>query len=287
MTLVRQIPRITDRELKLISDLVYRHAGIRLGPEKRHLVELRLGKILRAEGIGSYEEYYRKVLLDKSGKELKRLLNAITTNFTQFFREPQHFDFLKQHVIPGLKSKGRRDIHIWSAACATGEEPYSIAITLLEVPQIADWSKEIIASDISTHALSVAKEGLYPEEALKGVKSFLVKKYFVKEPEGLRVKDQVKGIVKFLVFNLLSVPPWREYFDVIFCRNAMIYFDKETRQKVVDNLIGALKPGGFLIIGLVESLFRANKDLRLVKPSIYRKSDASDSGGHRGIPGNR
>ncbi len=284
---MKQIPRITDRELKLISDLVYKHAGIRLGPEKRHLVELRLGKILRTEGIGSYEEYYRKVLLDKSGEELKRLLNAITTNFTQFFREPQHFDFLKQHVIPELESKGRWEICIWSAACATGEEPYSIAITLLEIPQIADWSKEIIASDISTHALSVAKRGLYPEEALKEINPLLVKKYFVKEPQGFRIKDQVKEIVKFMVFNLLSVPPWREHFDVIFCRNAMIYFDKETRRKVVDNLREALKPGGFLIVGHVESLFGAEKDLRLVKPSIYRKSDASDSSGHRGIPSNR
>jgi len=284
---LNQVPRITDRELDLISKLVYQHAGIRLGPEKRHLVELRLGKILRREGIPSYEEYYRMVIADRSGQRLRELLDAITTNFTQFFREPQHFQFLREHVIPELHRRGQRTFSLWSAACATGEEPYSIAITLLETPLAKGWKKEILASDISHHALALAKEGAYPEEALRGLDASIIRRYFSKEGERYRVKEPVKALVTFTTFNLLSEPPWKEHFDVIFCRNVMIYFDRETRAKVVGNLLKALKPGGYLIVGHVEGFFGQRNGLKLVRPSVYRKDHVADSGGDRRVQGNR
>lgn len=282
-----QTPRITDRELDLISRLVYQHTGIRLGPEKRHLVELRLGKILRLEGIPTYEQYYRMVLADKSGQRLRQLLDAITTNFTQFFREAQHFWFLKDQVIPEMQRRGQKAVSVWSAACATGEEPYSIAITLLESPLAKGWRKEVFASDISTKALARAKEGVYPEDALRGLDPSIVRRYFSKVEGGYRVREIVRGIVTFAVFNLLSEPPWKERFDAIFCRNVMIYFDRETRAKVVNNLLKALKPGGYLMVGHVEGFFGQTDGLKLVRPSIYRKDHAADSGGHRRIQGDQ
>lgn len=282
---MNQTPRITDRELALISTLVYQHTGIRLGPEKKHLVELRLGKILRRDGIPSYEDYYRMVIADRSGLRLRELLDAITTNFTQFFREPQHFRFLKEEVIQELYRRGQRAISVWSAACATGEEPYSIAITLLESPLAHGWKKEVLASDISTQALARAKEGLYPEEALKGLEASIIRRYFSKEGEGYRVKEAVKQLVTFMPFNLLTEPPWKERFDVVFCRNVMIYFDRETRKKVVGNLLKALKTGGYLVVGHVEGFFGEGSGLKLVRPSVYRKDHAADSGGNRRIQG--
>jgi len=270
-----QTPRINEKELKLISDLVYQHTGIRLGPEKRHLIELRLGKILRNEKIPSYEEYYRRVISDKSGQELRRLLEALTTNFSLFFREKQHFEFLKE--LLKRESLRKKNFSIWSSACACGEEPYSIAITVLEALNPSLYKVEIIASDISTHALKLAQEGLYPPESLKGIPPLLLKKYFIKEEKGFRVKSEVKSLVKFLQFNLLSPLPWREYFDVIFCRNVMIYFDENSRMRVLGNLLQALKPGGFLVLGHVEAfLGRMMKGLELVTNSIYRKKDETE-----------
>jgi len=275
-----ETPRISERELKLISDLVYHHTGIRLGPEKRHLIELRLGKILRNEKIPSYEEYYRRVISDKSGQELRRLLDALTTNFSLFFREKQHFEFLKELLQKEFLRK--KAFSIWSSACATGEEPYSIVITVLETLNPSLYKVELIASDISTHALKLAQEGLYPPESLKGISPLLVKKYFVKEERGFRVKNEVKSLVKFMQINLLSPPPWREYFDVIFCRNVMIYFDENSRMKALENLLQALKPGGYLILGHVEAfLGRIIKGLELVKNSIYRKRDETEGSRNR------
>jgi chemotaxis protein methyltransferase CheR len=270
-----QTPRINEKELKLISDLVYQHTGIRLGPEKRHLIELRLGKILRNEKIPSYEEYYRRVISDKSGQELRRLLEALTTNFSLFFREKQHFEFLKE--LLKRESLRKKPFSIWSSACACGEEPYSIAITILEALNPSLYKVEIIASDISTHALKLAQEGLYPPESLKDIPPLLLKKYFIKEENGFRVKSEVKSLVKFLQFNLLSPPPWREYFDVIFCRNVMIYFDENSRMRALGNLLQALKPGGFLVLGHVEAfLGRMMKGLELLTNSIYRKRDETE-----------
>jgi len=264
-------PRITDEELKLISELVWRHAGIRLGPEKRHLVELRLGKILRKENIPTYSAYYRRVMADPTGKELRRLLDAIATNYTQFFREPQHFEFLKDHVIPELKKKGKRSIAVLSAGCATGEEPYSIAMTLLESPLTTSWHMEVIAGDISSQALAFAREGVYPPEALKAVGRALTAKYFEKVEKGYRVKDEVKRLVRFVELNLLNPLPWRGHFDVVFCRNVMIYFDPETRKRTVKALSGALKPEGYLIVGHVEGFFGLDEGLRLIRPSVYQR----------------
>lgn len=265
------LPRITDEELRLISELVYRHAGIRLGPEKRHLVELRLGKILRREEIPSYLAYYRRVISDPTGKELRRLLDAIATNYTQFFREPQHFEFLKNHVIPELKRQQKKSISVLSAGCATGEEPYSITITLLESPFTASWHMEVTAGDISSQALSFAREGVYPPEALKGLGRYLLTRYFEKVEKGYRVREEVRRLVKFVELNLLNPLPWRDHFDVVFCRNVMIYFDFETRKKVVKALLSALKPGGYLMVGHVEGFFGMDEHLRLIRPSVYQR----------------
>lgn len=265
------MPEISESEFRKLSALIYERCGIKLGPEKKALLQARLSKVLREEGIPSYEDYYQRVISDRSGQELIRLIDLITTNFTHFFRELQHFQFLRERILPEMKQLGSKGIHIWSAGCATGEEPYSIAITLLESPVVMDWRKEILASDVSTQALEFAKEGIYPEERLKGVSPELRRKYFLKEGDRYRLKDRVKKMVKFRRLNLLSPPLWMGCFDVIFCRNVMIYFDQPTKRKVLGSLLQALRPGGYLFVGHAESLLRLGDGFRYVKPSIYRR----------------
>jgi len=265
------LPQMTEREFKKLSELIYERCGIKLGPEKKTLLQARLGKVLRKEGLPSYEAYYRKVVMDRTGRELVRLIDLVTTNFTQFFREAQHFNFLREHVLKEMKRMGARGIYIWSAACATGEEPYSIAILLLESKEIAGWRREVLASDVSAQALEFAREGVYPQERLKGIPPEWREKYFEEVEGGYRVKEKVKGMVDFRRLNLLSPPPWRSCFDVIFCRNVMIYFDRPTKQRVLGHLWQALKPGGYLFVGHAESLFNLGDGFRYVRPAIYRR----------------
>ena len=265
------IPEISESEFRKLSALIYERCGIKLGPEKKALLQSRLSKVLRKEGIPSYEDYYRRVISDRSGRELIRLIDLITTNFTHFFREHQHFQYLREHILPEMRELGAKGIYIWSAGCATGEEPYSIAITLLESPGVMDWRKEILASDVSTQALEFAREGVYPEERLKGGPPEWRRKYFLKEGDRYRLKDRVRRMVEFRRLNLLSPPPWRGCFDVIFCRNVMIYFDQPTKRRVLGSLLQALKPGGYLFVGHAESLLRLGDGFRYVKPSIYRR----------------
>lgn len=264
------MPRMTEAEFHKLSTLIYERCGIKLGPEKRTLLEARLGKVLRREAIPSYDAYYQKVVSDRTDKELLRLIDLVTTNFTHFFREPQHFDFLRQRVLPEMRQAGAKEIYIWSAGCATGEEPYSIAILLLENNTVG-WKRAVLASDVSSQALEFAQKGVYPAERLRGVPQQWRRKYFVEVDGGYRVKEEVKLLVEFRRLNLLSPPPWQGCFDVIFCRNVMIYFDRSAKQRVLGHLRQALKPGGYLFVGHAESLFNLSDGFQYVKPAIYRR----------------
>jgi len=268
------IPPLKDEEFEAIRKLVYKKSGIFLNEEKRDLVRNRLGKILRRKQISSFKDYYKLVIKDPTGQELIQLLDAISTNFTHFFRENQHFEFLKNTVI--LNCSQNKRIKIWSAGCSSGEEPYSIAITLLEaIKDIETWSVKILATDISTRVLEKAIRGVYQEEQLSTLPKVTLHKYFLRG-KGLwagyyQVRPEVKKMVEFKRLNLLEPFPFKTLFDVIFCRNVMIYFDRPTKENLITRFSQALVPGGYLFIGHSESLMGLKHRFKYIKPAIYQK----------------
>ena len=269
----------TETDFAKISRLVYDQSGINLHEGKQELVKARLGKRIRHGNFRSFREYYDYVVNDPSGEELVQLLDSISTNFTHFFRENQHFEYLKTEVIPWLKNCGRgnrRKIRIWSAGCSTGEEPYSIAITLLEtVGKRFDWEPEILATDISTRVLGSAQSGIYTRNKVQTLSPDLIKKYFLRGEnqwrDHVKVKPVVKEVITFKRFNLMESLLNKEPFDCIFCRNVMIYFDKETREALVNRFYNHLEKGGVLFIGHSESLTGMDHPFQYVKPAIYKK----------------
>lgn len=270
---------LSEGEFQKISRLVYDQCGIHLSEGKRELVKARLGKRIRNGPFKSFHDYYQYVLKDPTGEELIHLLDSIATNYTFFFREQKHFDYLRSEIVPALidRKRGReRKLRFWSAACSSGEEPYSIAMTLLdaiEYPFV--WDISILGTDISTKALKAAESSVFPKERIQTLPAPIVKKYFLKG-EGpwrdyVRVKDEVKKLIRLRRLNLLEPFSFSEPFDAIFCRNVMIYFDKKTQADLVNRLYGCVENGGFLLIGHSESLTGIKHPFRCVRPSVYRK----------------
>jgi chemotaxis protein methyltransferase CheR len=251
--------------------LAYDKFGLNLTAAKHQLVSARLGKKLRELKIPSYEAYYDLVVADQSGESLICLIDALSTNHTAFLREASHFDFLIKEVLPKLRK--RASIDIWSAPCSTGEEPYSIAVTLLEhLGMPAKPALRIRATDISTKALKVAKAGIYTAERLGSMAMPLVKKYFTPAtPGSFQISADVRRMVEFERVNLIEPMRAGKSFPIIFCRNVMIYFDKPTQERCVTNLAQFLEPGGYLMIGHSESLMGVRHSLEYVQPAIYRK----------------
>jgi chemotaxis protein methyltransferase CheR len=251
--------------------LAYDKFGLNLTAAKHELVATRLGKKLRELNIPSYDAYYDLVVADRTGESLIALIDALTTNHTSFLREASHFDFLITRVLPGLRK--RASIDIWSAPCSTGEEPYSIAVTLLE--QLGSPPKpalRIRATEISTRALAVAKKGVYTADRLSALARPLVKRYFTPAGPGIfQVTAEVRRMIEFERANLIEPPRGNRTFSAIFCRNMMIYFDKATQERVVTGLSQFLEPGGYLLIGHSESLMGVHHGLEYVQAAIYRK----------------
>lgn len=272
------MPELTDAEFTQLSQLVYQHAGIHLPPQKKELVRSRLTKFLRSRKLASFQEYYRQVLQDSSGLELINLLDAISTNMTAFWREPKHFEFMGQELLPALrqKCKGAPQWRFWSAGCSSGEEPYTMAMVLMNTISDKELSGvKIYASDINTQVLNQAQRGIYPMSRVEPLSQEWRRRYFqkgVNQWEGyVRVKPEVKQLVEFFRFNLMESFPFKQEFDVIFCRNVMIYFEKATQTELVKKFYNCLKPGGFLFIGHSESLCNISHQFAYVKPTIYRK----------------
>lgn len=266
-----QIPSLQDEEFQLFRRWLYRSAGINLSPGKKALVAGRLGKRLRHHGLGSYGDYFRLIMAERGGGELQTALDLLTTNETYFFREPRHFDFLRQQVLPAL---GRgRPVRLWSAACSSGEEPYSLAMTLAEALGAGPW--ELVASDISSRVLAQAGRGQYPLSRAEHIDTRLLHKYCLKgvgEQEGsFLVERRLRQRIRFMQINLNQRLPEIGDFDVIFLRNVMIYFDLDTKRQVVERILPRLRPGGYFIVSHSESLNGVSEALRLVQPSIYRK----------------
>jgi chemotaxis protein methyltransferase CheR len=274
---VNAVPELSDRDLAAIVRLVYEKSGITLHSGKRALVTARLQKVLKLGGFGSFKDYLRCVKADTSGGEVTTLLNAIATNHTAFFREPQHFEFLAKVVLAPLYARSDTlPVLGWSAACSSGEEPYTIAMTAFEqYGQDAERRVRLLASDLSTRALGRAQAAVYKAERVAGLPRHLILKYFEQRPPleraTVRVAEPVRRLVEFRRLNLLDPPPPGRPLDFIFCRNAMIYFDRPIQQRVVQHLEQRLAPGGFLFTSHSESLNGLSHGLAWVAPAVYQR----------------
>jgi chemotaxis protein methyltransferase CheR len=263
------------REFARIRRLAYDTFGLDLRAGKETLVSARLGKQIRKSGCQSFDEYYQHVVADSTGESLINLIDALTTNHTSFFREPVHFEFLRNTFLPEWKNRGI--IGIWSAACSSGEEPYSIAMCLLEeLGSAAAGKVHILATDISTRVLARAGPGIYPAERFEGLPGLQLRKFWLRG-EGewagcYRAKKELRALIEFRRLNLLEPVSQIGHFPLIFCRNVMIYFDKPTQQRVVERLSACLEPGGYLLTGHAESLSGIEHGLRYVQPAVYRKA---------------
>jgi len=270
-------PALTDRDMATVVRIVYEQSGIRLHDGKRALVTARLQKRVKQGGFRSFREYLQRVAEDPSGAELTALVDAIATNHTAIFREPQHFAFLRDVVVAWLEDRADAGpILGWSAACATGEEPYSIAMTLFEaLGEDAARRVRLLASDLSTRALAAAEAGIYREERICTLPAFVQRRYFQRGVGGrrgfVRVAPAIRRAVEFRRANLLGAPPGGPPFDFIFCRNVMIYFDQPAQQRVVQSLERRLAVGGYLFISHAESLTGIRHGLTWVAPAVYRR----------------
>lgn len=269
---------LRDVDFEKISRFVYDHCGINLHEGKKALVKARLGKRLREGNFKSFSDYYRYVTTPEGSDELIVMIDSLSTNLTSFFREADHFLRLREIAAEVIKKSRKGSIpmlRIWSAGCSTGEEPYSIAMSLREMYGEHEIGVKIIATDISTRVLNKAIQGIYPGEKVGNVSSALLKKYFQvgqRNWDGYyRVKQEIKDMVDFERFNLMEEVPYREPFDVIFCRNVMIYFDKTTQGAMVSKFFKCLKDGGYLFVGRSESLTGLNHQFKYAEPSVYRK----------------
>ena len=267
---------VTDREFGKFQALINREAGIWLAPVKKALLVGRLGRRLRELGIASYGEYYERVVGDEV--ERTRMLDAICTNETQFFREPRHFEFLSQRLLPEWRAQadaGRRPrrLRMWSAACSTGEEPYSVAMALLDA--FSGWDLEVLATDLSTKVLAKAEAGVWPLERSKQIPRPLLEAYMLRgygaQAGLMKAGDEVRRVIRFARVNL-ATEAWPEGpFDLLFCRNVLIYFDRETKLRVVNRLVDRLGPDGYLFLGHAESLTGFTDRTRAVMATIYQR----------------
>lgn len=262
---------ITDAEFAQYQRLIYQIAGISLADSKKVLLVGRLGKRLRALNMGSFGEYYKYVASGHDPEERQTMVDLLTTNETYFFREEAHFDFLRNTVIP--QHPPGQSLDIWSAASSTGEEVYTLAMVLAdEMGANGNWS--ILGSDISTHVLATAQRGLYWLDRTRGLPQEYLKKYCLKgvrSQEGaFLIAPELRKHTRFMQINLNTPLPDIGKFHVVFLRNVMIYFDNDTKRKVVARVVEKLRPGGYLVVGHSESLNGINETVKPVKPTIYR-----------------
>ncbi len=272
------MPVATDeaRDFEYIIQLVYDRCRIRLHDGKEQLIRARLGKRMRHHGFQSLAEYCDYLRRSGDEEEMTHLVDALTTNYTQFLRERDHFEFLVRTALPALVGTKPRRFAVWSAACATGEEPYSLGFYLdTHYPVAAGWDWRILATDISTKALGSGQAGIYPAERLSSVPPEWWRRFFQKgvgKWEGhCRIKEELRSRVEFRQINLLGQYTFQERFEVVFCRNVMIYFDRPTQEQLVRKIGEHLVPHGYLLIGHSESLNGLDIGMRCLKPSVYQR----------------
>ena len=270
---------LSTRDLSRLCRLIYDQSGIKLSPDKKVMLEGRLRRRMAALGMGSYTEYCDFVFAGGSGSagELIHLIDAVTTNKTDFFREKTHFEFLEAKVLPELAASGR-EVLIWSAGCSTGEEPYTLAIVLSEYARShPGFRYRVLATDISTAVLAKAEEAIFHAEALRPVPPQLRQRYFMRsrnrESNLVRVVPELRERVEFRRVNLMEEFGMPEMADAIFCRNVIIYFDRPTQERLFGKFCGQLVDGGYVFVGHSESLHHMDVPLVPVAPALYRKAD--------------
>ncbi len=267
----------TDRHFDNFRKMVVDHTGIALSDAKKELVYGRLTRRLRKLSLDSFDDY-QNYILDNKEEELGNFINADTTNLTSFFREPHHFEYLTEEVIPELVRNNRssRRIRVWSAGCSTGEEPYSLAITLREaIPDIDRWDVRILATDIDTNVIQKGENGIYDEERITGLSPTRIKRWFYsgrdKQAGKVRVKPELQEMISFRQLNLMTDWPMKGLFDILFCRNVVIYFDKPTQKVLFDRFTRHLITDAHLFIGHSETLYNVSDRFQLLGKTIYRR----------------
>ena len=266
----REFP-MTDEDFWALSKLAYEHTGIVLKEPKKNLVYGRLSRRIRALGLKSFHDYVRLI---ESGthQEFDDFLNAITTNLTSFFREPHHFDFLEKQICKEFEHSQPSSIRIWSAGCSTGEEAYSIAMTLRSHCRLVDRVK-ILATDLDANVLQHGRAGIYEASRIADIEQAKLKRFFLRDRStgNGQVKEELRNLVTFNRLNLLGEWPMKQLFDVIFCRNVLIYFDKDTQQKLVNRYAQQLKSSGYLFIGHSENISHIQNEFEFIGQTIYQK----------------
>jgi chemotaxis protein methyltransferase CheR len=268
---------LTESEFRLIRDFVHREAGIFLGPHKMALLSSRLARRLRELGFRRYGDYFRQAVLP-SPEEQVHLLDRLCTHETRFFREPRQFELLEREILPAWRAAGEtggrpRRVRFWSAGCSTGEEPFSLALTL--AAGLPGWDSQILATDLSTRALARAEAATWPVERAREIPPALLKRYLLRgtrSQEGLmRAGAELRARVRFRRLNLNADSyPVEGGLDAIFCRNVLIYFDAESKARVIERLVERLAPGGYLFLGHSESLIGWSGRMRVVQPTVYQ-----------------
>jgi chemotaxis protein methyltransferase CheR len=272
--------RLSDRHFRTIAELIEGQVGIRLPPGKRPMLEGRLHKRVRALNYSGFDEYVEGLFQrDGLDTEFTHLIDVVTTNKTDFFREPSHFDFMKQIAVPellGLRARGSRLLKIWSAACSTGMEAYSAAMVLDDMARTRPGPEfRILGTDISTSVLRIAKAAIYAREMITPVPQELARRYFLSSRDRsraeVRIVPELRRLTNFVRMNLIDTAyPVDRDVDIIFCRNVLIYFDKHTQRKVVDQLCAHLRPGGYLMVGHSESMIHNGEGLKQVQPTVFK-----------------
>lgn len=272
----------SERDFKFIRKLVMERTGIVLSDVKRDMVYGRLSRRLRKLGLSRFSDYC-EILKGDDDHEMVEFTNAITTNLTSFFREGHHFDYLRDTLLPGLmREKSDRKIRIWSAGCSTGEEPYSIAMTVKEaIPDSAGWDVRILATDLDTNVLKKGESGIYDSDRVTGINKQKLKRWFRKgkgDKQGLvRVAAELREMISFRQLNLMNNWPMSGPMDIIFCRNVVIYFDKPTQKILFDRYSKILSDEGYLFLGHSETMFKTSDKFNLIGKTIYQNNISSSN----------
>lgn len=270
----REFP-MSEGNFNRISELAHDYTGIVLGEHKRDMIYGRLSRRIRALKLKNFDQYCD--LLERDGsEELSHFINSITTNLTAFFREKHHFDYLQETVLPHLmeKNKVSRKIRVWSAGCSTGEEPYSLSIVLNEFFDTKSWDVKILATDLDSNVLDHGRRGVYDFQRVEGIEESRRKRWFLKDParpDVVKVKPALQSMISFKRLNLLEPWPMKGSFDVIFCRNVVIYFNKDTQRQLFGRYADILRPKGNMFIGHSETLHRVSDRFESLGKTMYQK----------------
>ena len=275
LDLIREF-EFTEKHFSKVKDDLYKHAGIVIADHKKGMAYNRLVRRLRALELLSFDQYFAYIVSNPA--EFEQFINALTTNLSAFFREKHHFSFIKSKILPVFRERGQQQIRVWSAGCSNGEEAYSIAMTLVDgMININQLDVRILATDIDSSVLSTAGLGIYDIDRLEGMYGQSVQKYFLKgvgtKTGKVQIRSELKQLVDFKYLNLMTAWPMQGQFDFIFCRNVMIYFNRDTQKKLIENFSRYLKADGYLFVGHSEALGYDQEMFTLIGETIYQKKD--------------